>query len=1794
MQITVDRPTGCPAGGARRWACGTSGKFLYINILLVLLQNALLVGGLRKGKLVLPSSYTALGDDLDVQLHADPSELATVERLKLEILRHLPGGAGTVATTLDIRLDANHNVTQIKVPCYHFLHGGQYELAVLEDNASPTRVGQVMDERLRQPLDVGWPSVRLSIVPNRTDTYPDAPIQGVLEFDEVRCQLPTSSGVDTWDLPELWLELFYCGASVESCSRGNLSQPFSPAQVLYTEQVRGLPRRRVIDFRCDLFGLAGFYGLHLKTRTGEPLVDSTMGALLQARALLQADWSKQYVFTVHTRSIFPCDPHGPGIRVLFQYPSCILNQADRVRVYAKLRADVLSLAPPTSLHYIAEQRVSKGTHSLYFECDLFYEKYVEYCFVYVSQAISGAVADIRMDCVPTLPVSASDSGGWGPWSNWTHCSTTCRGGIRNRYRFCDSPPPRYGAKFCECWSKFEVTLTVAVLRMPKEKKPKKPKKAVPEIQPVDGLSAVDRQFYEITINDLNQKLARLRTHNVKIEERNEELESRLKQIEEDRADVTAYLDRTLQEKVGTIVELEDKLSELSKVRDLENEECRKQINALDGKYKAMHEQLTSEIKLLTGKLNSMEEFRLQRDELMAKFDAQDSELKEQNKRHKSTLYEMERKVILDKDRLRKDVENKLLQLSTEFTKSSEIRVAAHTQRLVRENIALNNEMDRMINTQERLQKQFTELRKQNTELRNQADIDIVEKQRLMQTCQERLETIKQLTDQFEAVLHKNGELNAFRLRAGELEDENKATRKDYNQLRQKVRVLEQYVHYINSDRQALRSESEHHRKEFERISDILKTVRYTVRSAFKGEEDDSDLPYQEIKRKRLIADLLNTLNELEMQSRVEQSVETIVASLTELYDQGDLGVIPRESMETILKKTQGCEEASESAIISSSTTVSPAGEADEAAEASKSTLDGASEEGVAIIDVVSGSRLVFLGSNESLQEEAEEAPGSEAEDEDEEEHEDGERRKKELGDEDEDGDFGDDEESQQLPGSAADGDKEGVIGPSVQTERCGLDTSGDSWECMFSPAIGGINLPMEIEDVNTEIGPGCRCGCVIHMGMVKPKRLLGSSSHSCPDRSLWLIKGDDGCRVRMSIDFHKFPCDGQWLKIRDGDSVADELLLQFGADRSAEPAGTMAEATGNMLLVEFFSRKTDQYDEACNAGFLGQAEQIKLVPPMIQPTGNSSTSIASKVIMPIVQSLQSYASFTIAHVCAAIFICFIVLVSFLLVVQYIFRYRKYELATSRMEAADSPAHTLFGSNQSLDNATAPMQSRSRAVSTTTLISEIVSYVKLRPRVTTSIRHERFRESVEYALETTHSRSDVAPSDGSSEIIMELQNRTTDTEERDRPDEGNEETPLQSLNDLNHPNEGRKDPIGTSKERTSPTAAHAVPESDDERSTTVSSAYSSLNREKTPLVGGKGGKFNTTDTLRSDQLVKSATCLMATSSTSTATLTNVSPSDVECCSPPEPSIRSPLARRNTGASIRARSAKDSKEKRNLQKLLAGSDYSLGAPSEQDMELDYYDYNVINAGAAPGSYLGMDPAFLVWIPPLDDGSDEEKKDRNGAAVSDDDAELAEFAKRDIRDDRIGAESRSASITPSEELIRQLAEQKRNDYVIVSNSISKSDICSESDGASTDGKARIPSERRRRKLHELILVRRNAGSGGPGSEPGSGSSVRKSSSDESTEEREKETSFTKSPVDNKQISDFYEMADIAFADDEADEEEEEDEQEHDQDEPPAGFCADHPKGGTILVKEALGSKMYQDVVAGVQRREGEKIVQ
>lgn len=78
-------------------------------------------------------------------------------------------------------------------------------------------------------------------------------------------------------------------------------------------------------------------------------------------------------------------------------------------------------------------------------------------------------------------------------------------------------------------------------------------------------------------------------------------------------------------------------------------------------------------------------------------------------------------------------------------------------------------------------------------------------------------------------------------------------------------------------------------------------------------------------------------------------------------------------------------------------------------------------------------------------------------------------------------------------------------GQAVETEKCGKGI-GSSWECFYGGGISGSDLAAEIPEIQAEVGPYCRCGCVVHLGQAKPKRLLATSSQSCPGRTFWLIQ----------------------------------------------------------------------------------------------------------------------------------------------------------------------------------------------------------------------------------------------------------------------------------------------------------------------------------------------------------------------------------------------------------------------------------------------------------------------------------------------------------------------------------------------------------------------------------------------------------------------------------------------------------------------------------------------------------------
>lgn len=215
-----------------------------------------------------------------------------------------------------------------------------------------------------------------------------------------------------------------------------------------------------------------------------------------------------------------------------------------------------------------------------------------------------------------------------------------------------------------------------------------------------------------------------------------------------------------------------------------------------------------------------------------------------------------------------------------------------------------------------------------------------------------------------------------------------------------------------------------------------------------------------------------------------------------------------------------------------------------------------------------------------------------------------------------------------------------------------------------------------------------------------------------------------------------------------------------------------------------------------------------------------------------------------------------------------------------------------------------------------------------------------------------------------------------------------------------------------------------------------------------------------------------------------------------------------------ARIRLNNQKESKDKRNRLKLLEnpGSQYSIA--TQEELEMDYYDYNVINASAAPGSYLGMDPAFLVWIPPIDDGD----------IMNEMEAEDAEEIYH--KHSKIDPESNTE--TPDEESPRIPVKPPRKNFKSPSNEEAKPITLSTN---IIDPKAILTkinflqnSNQKQSSINELTD---NMGRKTPFTRP----NPKRSSI------IEKETSVIKSPSDTK-ISEYYELSDIKFVDDDIEE--------------------------------------------------------
>lgn len=306
---------------------------------------------------------------------------------------------------------------------------------------------------------------------------------------------------------------------------------------------------------------------------------------------------------------------------------------------------------------------------------------------------------------------------------------------------------------------------------------------------------------------------------------------------------------------------------------------------------------------------------------MAKFDDQEADLKEREKDHKEALYNMEQRAVVEKDALKKEVEQKLLQVSEDFTRSSEIRNAGYTRRLIRENIALQKEIDLLVMSQIKLQQAYTNQKAKHKEMEEQYSALDQIKNELVRNSVNKIKIIEGLTRNYEKLKAKYVEVLRFRKAYEEHLQSAKCENVKQKDAAGKLRTLAKRMEIVELENRNLAVVHQQHEIEITRLRGVIQEIKCTVRDAIVAEQAAKAFPERlveanvdeppvidevreealsvcKLKRSDLLSQLMNIVSSHSEKLPRTPSIASIGSATSSLYAPGKMGFMPKKQRDT--------------------------------------------------------------------------------------------------------------------------------------------------------------------------------------------------------------------------------------------------------------------------------------------------------------------------------------------------------------------------------------------------------------------------------------------------------------------------------------------------------------------------------------------------------------------------------------------------------------------------------------------------------------------------------------------------------------------------------------------------------------------------------------------------------------------------------------------------------------------------------------------------------------------------------
>lgn len=370
------------------------------------------------------------------------------------------------------------------------------------------------------------------------------------------------------------------------------------------------------------------------------------------------------------------------------------------------------------------------------------------------------------------------------------------------------------------------------------------------------MNEVSKEFFLIQIRDLEHRLSRYQRKCDELEVGNGEFRAQYDQMATDKREIVAFLKKQLEQRQDEIADLNDRLVGLQQMKDAEKDAYEQQLAQLRTEFQETKDQLTSENMILSGKLASLEEFKVQKEDLMAKFARMEEDLEKQEEEHKEQIYQLERKQVVDKDRLKREMVLRVNQVAAEFRKVSNKQMADTTKRTIRENVSIQAQLGKMSDKTMELIQENEELRAKEKKQRQQLDMLEVNEKELAKKNHSNQKVIRMLTEKAK---------------------EQEAVIVDYEERDKEYQDLESEASLLRSQNESLRDETQAMGKEIELLEERLEMM----------EAEKMEMAKNKMKLERILAEAAYSMHKI-LKSHPHSSIKPTEMDLDKVTERDNM------------------------------------------------------------------------------------------------------------------------------------------------------------------------------------------------------------------------------------------------------------------------------------------------------------------------------------------------------------------------------------------------------------------------------------------------------------------------------------------------------------------------------------------------------------------------------------------------------------------------------------------------------------------------------------------------------------------------------------------------------------------------------------------------------------------------------------------------------------------------------------------------------------------------------------------